>query len=188
MREFIEDCQTLIDMAQHLGWNWTHSTRKTERLMVREYQKIPVGGGLQEYAKKDAKYKRQSASRTRSEEHLESRKSMNQQKKGQVSVGETCRIRSTRSPCIFNRRRSNKKEEATVSRIYSKITYRVDKVSQTHTSLLDTSANSSTGQDLASACSVNKWQCVVQTTAHFLQEFCWYATSGLGRGSTGRQE
>ena len=35
-------------------------------------------------------------------------------KKWQGSVRGTCRIRSTRSPCMFSRRRYNKKEEVTV--------------------------------------------------------------------------
>ena len=63
------------------------------------------------------------------------------------------------APCTFSRRRYSKKEEVTVSRKYSKITFSVDKVSQTHASLLDTIAISCKGQDLASACSMNKWQC-----------------------------
>ena len=46
----MEDRQTLIDMATHLEWNWTRSTRKTERLEEKEYQMTLVKDRLQEYA------------------------------------------------------------------------------------------------------------------------------------------
>ena len=88
---------------------------------------------------------------------------------------------------MFSRRRSNKKEEVTVSRKYSQITFRVDKVSQTRASLLDTIATSSNGSRLGERM-LSEQMAVVQTTAQMLQEFCRKAASGFGVGSTGRQE
>ena len=48
----LDDRQTLIDMAKHLGWNWTRSTRKTQGLDEMVYQMTLVEDGLQEYANK----------------------------------------------------------------------------------------------------------------------------------------
>ena len=56
---------------------------------------------MQGVRQKDAEHARQSAFRTRSKQHLESRKSM-KQRGASLRQRETCRIRSTRSPCIFD--------------------------------------------------------------------------------------
>ena len=129
-------------MVKHVGWNWTRSTRKTE-LFERK--------GVQEDTRRGidcrSTPKRCRVCRTKclqnevggtsgKLEEYESTKTV------QVAARETRRRRSDEiAPCMFSRRRYNKKEAVTVSRKYSQITFCVDKVSQTHAKLLDNNYN-----------------------------------------------
>ena len=71
-------------MAKHLRWNWTRSTKKTERLEEKVYQMTLVDYRLQEHANEVQSMQNKVLSELCRKNIWKVCKSMNQQKSGKV--------------------------------------------------------------------------------------------------------